>query len=124
MHEEVLNRSNKLPVCKGRFRILSPLVVCVSVLLLATVINGFLFLDRTTRRQSEVTFYGEELNPPRTAYDLHLIDQDGKPFRFSRQLFSFGYTHCPDVCPTTLSLIFWDALSKTLSAVRVLDQDD
>jgi protein SCO1 len=108
MHEEVLRRSKKLPARKGRFRILSPLVVCVSVLLIGAVINAFFFLGRTTPRQSEETSYGEELNPPRTAYDLHLIDQDGKPFRLSQLrgkvvLFSFGYTHCPDVCPTTLS---------------------
>jgi len=38
---------------------------------------------------------------------FHLIDQNGKPFSDSDMkgrpfLVFFGYTHCPDVCPTTL----------------------
>jgi protein SCO1 len=38
---------------------------------------------------------------------FHLTDQDGKPFsdtdlRGKSFLVFFGYTHCPDVCPTTL----------------------
>lgn len=37
-----------------------------------------------------------------------LVDQNGKPFtdadmRGKWQLVFFGYTHCPDVCPTTLN---------------------
>lgn len=40
----------------------------------------------------------------------HLINQDGMPvsdrdFRGRYQLIYFGYTFCPDVCPTTLALI-------------------
>src|ERR1700742_1253525 len=39
-----------------------------------------------------------------------LTDQDGKPrssgdFRGKYQLVYFGYTFCPDVCPTTLAVI-------------------
>jgi cytochrome oxidase Cu insertion factor (SCO1/SenC/PrrC family) len=39
-----------------------------------------------------------------------LIDQDGKPrasadFRGKYQLIYFGYSFCPDVCPTTLAII-------------------
>jgi protein SCO1 len=38
---------------------------------------------------------------------FHLIDQNGKPFsnqdmKGKPYLVFFGYTHCPDVCPTTL----------------------
>lgn len=40
--------------------------------------------------------------------DFHLIDFNGKPrslgdFRGKVVLIFFGYTHCPDVCPTTLA---------------------
>ena len=47
-------------------------------------------------------------NPPRPAPALRLTDQDGQPFdltslRGSVALVYFGYTHCPDVCPTTLA---------------------
>jgi protein SCO1/2 len=47
-------------------------------------------------------------DPPRAAPALRLTDQDGRPFdlaslRGEPVLVYFGYTHCPDVCPTTLS---------------------
>src|SRR5258708_12236686 len=39
---------------------------------------------------------------------FHLIDQDGRPFsdqdlKGKTFLVFFGFTHCPDVCPPTLS---------------------
>jgi protein SCO1 len=42
--------------------------------------------------------------------DLTLVDHKGRPFRFSSlegrpALLFFGYTHCPDACPTLLSKI-------------------
>ena len=42
------------------------------------------------------------------AGDFHLVDADGKPrslgdFRGKVVVVTFGYTHCPDVCPTTLA---------------------
>jgi protein SCO1/2 len=53
-------------------------------------------------------------NPASTAQsaksieDFELVDQEGKPFRFSQlrgrsALVFFGFTHCPDVCPSTLA---------------------
>lgn len=46
--------------------------------------------------------------PPRPAPALRLTDGDGRPFdlaslRGSPVFVYFGYTHCPDVCPTTLA---------------------
>lgn len=42
--------------------------------------------------------------------DFHLTDQNGKPrslsdFKGKVVLLYFGYTHCPDVCPTTLATL-------------------
>lgn len=42
--------------------------------------------------------------------DFHLVDQNGKDFVLSSQrgravVLFFGYTHCPDICPTTLATI-------------------
>jgi protein SCO1/2 len=51
---------------------------------------------------------GGAVNPPATAPDFTLTTSDGQPWTLSQQrgkvvaLF-FGYTYCPDVCPTTLS---------------------
>jgi protein SCO1/2 len=48
------------------------------------------------------------MEPPLAAPDFALTDQHGQPFRLSDQrgkvvLLFFGYTQCPDVCPTTLA---------------------
>jgi protein SCO1 len=50
---------------------------------------------------------------------FHLTDQNGKPFTDTDlqgkwHLVFFGYTHCPDICPTTLNdlSLAYDKLSK------------
>lgn len=58
---------------------------------------------------AEQTFHGGELVPAAAAPDLVLADQHGQPFRLADHagqiaLVTFGYTHCPDFCPVTLSL--------------------
>ncbi len=57
--------------------------------------------------------------PPRELPELRLVDQDGRAFttatlRDRWTVVFFGFTHCPDVCPTTLS---------TLAQVRKLLAD-
>jgi protein SCO1/2 len=54
------------------------------------------------------SFRGSVLDKPVTVPDFVLTDQDGGTFRLSDQqgkvvLLFFGYTSCPDVCPTTLA---------------------
>ena len=53
-------------------------------------------------------FKGGLLTPPKMAPDLVLTTPEGTEFRLSRELGKvvalwFGYTFCPDVCPTTLA---------------------
>ncbi|GIV98215.1 MAG: electron transporter SenC [Herpetosiphonaceae bacterium] len=54
------------------------------------------------------TLRSEPLDPPMALPDFTLTDQTGQSFRLSDQrgrvvLLFFGYTSCPDVCPTTLA---------------------
>jgi len=53
-------------------------------------------------------FSGVAPNPIGPAPDFALIDENGQPFQLSDLrgkwiLLAYGYTHCPDVCPLTLS---------------------
>ena len=54
------------------------------------------------------TYHGTLIAPPNLAPDFTLTAHTGQPFRLSEQrgkvvLLFFGFTHCPDVCPTALS---------------------
>jgi len=51
---------------------------------------------------------GALVDPPRQVQDFTLTSQTGEPISLSdlrgrAVLMFFGYTHCPDVCPTTLA---------------------
>lgn len=50
------------------------------------------------------------LHQPKPLPDFALVDGDGKPFTRARLMghwsfLYFGYTHCPDACPTTLAAL-------------------
>jgi protein SCO1 len=69
---------------------------------------SFIFTRYSANEKFQENFYGQALLPANGAFDFHLGDQDSKPFQLSQLhgkivLFSFGFTHCPNICPTTLS---------------------
>jgi protein SCO1/2 len=77
-------------------------LIGVVIGLALTLAAGWLYLDQN------YTYKGALIDPPAPAADFVLNDQHGEPFRLSDQrgkvvLIFFGYTHCPDVCPVTLS---------------------
>ena len=55
------------------------------------------------------TYRGLELDPAQPRPTFTLTDTKGKPYDFGARtrgvptLLFFGYTHCPDVCPTTMA---------------------
>lgn len=55
------------------------------------------------------TYRGLELQPPQPRPTFTLTDTAGRPYDFAARtrgaptLLFFGYTHCPDVCPTTMA---------------------
>jgi protein SCO1 len=78
------------------------LVTGVVMGLALTLVVGWYYLEQNYRYQGAV------IDPPASAADFTLTDQNGMPFRLSEQqgkivLIFFGYTNCPDVCPITLS---------------------
>ena len=75
----------------------------------AWLVLALLVLVGAWRPAFAVDFRGAELDPPRSAPDFALKSSNGKEFRLSQYrgkvvALGFGYTYCPDVCPTTL----WD----------------
>lgn len=73
---------------------------------LAIAMTG-LFLHRAWCKDN-YQYYAHKRPDPKPAYDFTLKDQDGKPFSLSSQrgkfvLMAFGFTHCPNICPTTLA---------------------
>jgi protein SCO1/2 len=62
---------------------------------------------------------GKMLFQPVKAFDFELTDHDGNPaklskFRGKTVFFAFGFTHCPSICPATLS--HFAAISDALPA--------
>jgi protein SCO1/2 len=72
-------------------------------------------------------YQGLGLTPAQPRPQFTLTDTAGKPYKFGTvtagkpTLLYFGYTHCPDVCPTTLADIT-QALQQVPAAVRSATQ--
>src|SRR5579863_642056 len=68
---------------------------------------------------------GTWLPRAKTIADFHLTDNEGKPFSLrdlqgKPTLVFFGFTHCPDVCPTTLAKLAQLKKVAALPDVRVV----
>lgn len=82
------------------------LLRATSAPLLATTLAPLLVACGETKPQ----FKAIDVTGAEYARDFQLTDHDGRPrtlkdFRGKAVVVFFGYTHCPDVCPTTLSEI-------------------
>ncbi|MEU7281288.1 SCO family protein [Streptomyces sp. NPDC045431] len=120
---------------QARPRRRTPLIAAVAgVAALALAAGGFALAqgdDSEPSANGPIVLSGEQsqkaatvLDRPMTKPDLVLTDTKGQPFDLRERtkgkptLIYFGYTHCPDVCPMTLSNI---ALAK--SKLPKADQD-
>ncbi|UQX87655.1 SCO family protein [Jatrophihabitans telluris] len=69
------------------------------------------------------TYQGVGLDPAQPRPQFTLTDTAGKQFKFGQQtagkptLLYFGYTHCPDICPTTMADIA-GALAQVPTPIR------
>jgi protein SCO1/2 len=88
------------------------------VVSLATILAGLLAACSGAAPKAEVPvdfdnanngFHGTLVEPPPPRPALHLEDTTGKRFDLRERpadevtVLFFGYTHCPDVCPTTMA---------------------
>lgn len=76
--------------------------------LVGILIALFLVLYFQNSARNEAAIGGTELIPAQEIEDFNLLDVYGRPFRKADVLgkwtvLSFGFTHCPDVCPATLA---------------------
>ncbi|MGJ8668669.1 MAG: SCO family protein [Oceanococcus sp.] len=75
--------------------------------LIAALIAG-IGLSHIMQADSQPELPGLVLKPSREIADFSLLDQNGDAFNKAAaqgqwQLMFFGFTHCPDICPTTLA---------------------
>ncbi len=80
-------------------------VKIVGLIVIIGLIGIFTF---TQLIEIEYRYQGSLIDPPLKAQDFSLIEADGTVFKLSDHegevvLMFFGYTNCPDVCPTTMS---------------------
>lgn len=69
---------------------------------------ALLFLLTACQPQNATSFIGTDLTGTQFGKPLSLTDHTGQPrtmddFKGKVVVLFFGYTHCPDVCPTTMS---------------------
>jgi protein SCO1/2 len=70
-----------------------------------------------------VAFVGSDITGTKLDSDFDLADQDGKlrhlsDFKGKLVALFFGYTHCPDVCPTTMA-----ELAKAMKLLEMRGKD-
>ncbi|MBB6091561.1 protein SCO1/2 [Povalibacter uvarum] len=91
----------------------TPSIVVAAIVAIVAIASGML-LARSILGGGGSTQLGLAratlLEPARPLPDFTLVDQDGAQFgpqRVKNQwtLLFFGFTHCPDVCPTTLGML-------------------
>ena len=82
------------------------------LLVLAIIVAALLLLGlwRSGALGGAPEFHGTAYDPPASAADFTLTSHEGREvslidFRGQPVLLFFGYTHCPDVCPMTLSAL-------------------
>ncbi len=95
-----------------------PLIVLPVFALVGLLAAGALWRLGDLRQQSAAVSVTEDASPAAEEFGgpFSLTDQDGvrrtdMDFRGKYMLIFFGYTYCPDVCPTTLA-VEAEALSK------------
>jgi protein SCO1 len=99
-------------------------VLGVVVLAACAALGGF-FLARQLDRETPVLASGTWLPRPKRIESFELIDAKGRPYTnadltSAPTLVYFGFTRCPDVCPTTLVKLAQALKQAALGPLRVV----
>jgi protein SCO1/2 len=83
-----------------------------------------LFLAAAVSAADSATFKAGTLSPPRQAPDFSLRGSDGGELKLSRYrgkvvVLAFGFTSCPEICPTTLAVLAQARKKLSVSANEV-----
>lgn len=98
--------------------------VYVGLMMLAAAAAGYMVARQLGHSVLELQS-GTALPQPRALASFSLSDHQGNSFGNTQlqgkaSLVFFGFTHCPDVCPTTLALMAQLARDPALSRLRML----
>jgi len=96
----------------------------LGVAALCAALAGF-WLARELDSSGPELASGTWLPRPKTLDEFQLIDNSGKPFSLhdlqgKPTLVFFGFTHCPDVCPTTLAKLAQVKKTAGIAGLRVI----
>lgn len=87
----------------------------------AALLGGILLANRllSPAAPPELSAGTTRLDPPRVLQTFELTDHTNTPFDLDRlrghwSFLFFGYTHCPDICPTTLTTL--NAVARKIAA--------
>lgn len=125
-----MNQPGFTEVSAGRKRGIR-LTVAVMVVFVVALLAGFVYVMTAPRTLSadELKANGAYLfEKPRELSPFQLLNQDGRPFTAADlkghwSLLFFGFTFCPDVCPTTMAELseFYGKLDPAVAAdTRIL----
>lgn len=97
------------------------------LLLLAVIgaLSWYVISDRPVSLELPVSLQNTILREPKEVEPFHLMTQHRVPFNQDQltgkwSWVFFGYTHCPDICPTTLATM--KSVSEKLEKIKNSDQ--
>lgn len=88
------------------------------------LLPSLLFLAGAASAADNATFKAGVFSPPRQAPDFSLRGSDGAELKLSRYrgkvvVLGFGFTSCPEVCPTTLAILAQARKKLGVSGIEV-----
>lgn len=103
------------------------LTVAAVLVFITVIVAGFVYRIQLPRVMTNAEMQANGLyllQTPRNFGELNLIDHHGEPFTRARlegkwSLVFFGFTYCPDICPTTMAF-----LNRFMGAVEGTEAED